>query len=43
MMKIGIIGLGYVGMLHMSNCLHIDDVKVIGVALARESTEQQNL
>ena len=32
MLKVGIIGLGHVGMLHMKNSMHIDDVKVVAVA-----------
>ena len=32
MLKVGIIGLGHVGMLHMKNCMHIDDVEVVAVA-----------
>ena len=32
MLKVGVIGLGKMGMLHMMNCLHIDDVKVIAAA-----------
>ena len=32
MLKVGIIGLGHIGMLHMMNCMHIDDVKVVAVA-----------
>lgn len=32
MLKVGIIGLGHMGMLHMANCLHIDDITVIAAA-----------
>lgn len=32
MIKVGIIGLGRMGMLHMMNCLKIEDVKVVAVA-----------
>jgi len=32
MINVGIIGLGHIGMLHMRNCLHIDDVQVVAVA-----------
>jgi len=32
MFKVGIIGLGHIGMLHMKNCKYIDDVKVVAVA-----------
>jgi len=30
--NVGIIGLGHMGRLHMMNCLHIDDVKVVAAA-----------
>lgn len=32
MIKVGIIGLGRMGMLHLMNCLQIDDVKVVAAA-----------
>jgi len=32
MLNVGVIGLGRVGMLHLKNCMHIDDVNVIAVA-----------
>ncbi len=32
MLKVGLIGLGNMGRLHMMNCLHIDDIKIIAVA-----------
>lgn len=32
MINVGIIGLGRMGRLHMMNCLHIDDVKVVAAA-----------
>lgn len=32
MVNVGIIGLGRMGRLHMMNCLHIDDVKVVAAA-----------
>ena len=32
MLKVGVIGLGHMGRLHMMNCLHIDDVKVVAAA-----------
>jgi len=32
MIRVGIIGLGRMGMLHMMNCLKIDDVRVVAVA-----------
>jgi len=32
MFKVGIIGLGHIGMLHMRNCKYIDNVKVVAVA-----------
>lgn len=32
MLKVGFIGLGKMGRLHMSNCLHIDNVKVVAAA-----------
>jgi len=32
MLNVGVIGLGHMGRLHMMNCLHIDDVKVVAVA-----------
>ena len=32
MTNVGIIGLGRIGKLHMMNCLHIDDVKVVAAA-----------
>jgi predicted dehydrogenase len=32
MIRVGVIGLGRMGMLHMMNCLKIDDVKVVAVA-----------
>jgi myo-inositol 2-dehydrogenase/D-chiro-inositol 1-dehydrogenase len=31
-LKVGVIGLGRMGMLHLMNCLQIDDVKVVAVA-----------
>jgi len=30
--NVGIIGLGHMGLLHMKNCLHMDDVKVVAAA-----------
>jgi len=32
MVNVGIIGLGRMGRLHMMNCLHIDDIKIIAAA-----------
>lgn len=32
MLKVGMIGLGNMGRLHMMNCLHIDDVKIVAAA-----------
>jgi predicted dehydrogenase len=32
MIKVGVIGLGRVGMLHLMNCRHIDDVEVVAAA-----------
>ena len=32
MLKVGLIGLGNMGRLHMMNCLHIDDIKIIAAA-----------
>jgi glyceraldehyde-3-phosphate dehydrogenase/erythrose-4-phosphate dehydrogenase len=32
MIKVGIIGLGRMGMLYMMNCLKIDDVKAVAAA-----------
>jgi predicted dehydrogenase len=32
LLKVGLIGLGHIGMLHLRNCKHIDDVKVVAVA-----------
>ena len=32
MLKVGVIGLGRMGMLHMMNCLKMDEVKVVGAA-----------
>jgi len=32
MINVGIVGLGRMGRLHMMNCLHIDDVKVVAAA-----------
>lgn len=32
MLKVGVVGLGKMGKVHMMNCMHIDDVKVIAVA-----------
>jgi len=30
--NVGVVGLGHMGLLHMANCLHIDDVEVVAVA-----------
>lgn len=32
MLKVGVIGLGYMGKVHMMNCTHINDVKVVAAA-----------
>lgn len=32
MLKVGMVGLGRIGLLHMMNCLKIDDVKIVAVA-----------
>lgn len=32
MINVGVIGLGRMGMLHLMNCLHIDDVKVVAAS-----------
>ncbi len=32
MLKVGVIGLGHMGRLHMMNCMHIDDVRVVAAA-----------
>jgi len=40
MLKVGIIGLGNMGRLHMTNCLHMDDIKII--AAADPSKKAQN-
>lgn len=32
MLNVGVVGLGNMGRLHMMNCLHIDDVKVVAAA-----------
>lgn len=32
MVNVGVIGLGHMGRLHLMNCLHVDDTKVIAVA-----------
>lgn len=32
MLNVGVIGLGHMGRLHMMNCLHVDDVRVIAAA-----------
>lgn len=32
MLKVGLIGLGNMGRLHMMNCLHMDDIKIIAAA-----------
>ena len=32
MINVGIIGLGRMGMLHLMNCIHLDDVKVVAAA-----------
>jgi len=32
MLNVGIIGLGHMGRLHLMNCLHVDDVKVVAAA-----------
>ncbi|MFX1300840.1 MAG: Gfo/Idh/MocA family protein [Promethearchaeota archaeon] len=36
MINVGIIGLGHMGRLHMMNCLHIKDVRIIAVADSSE-------
>lgn len=38
MINVGVIGLGHMGRLHMMNCLHIDDVKVIAAADSSKKT-----
>ncbi len=32
MVNVGIVGLGQMGSMHLTNCLHMDNVKVVGVA-----------
>ncbi len=32
MLNVGIIGLGHMGRLHLMNCLHVDDVKIVAAA-----------
>ena len=32
MLNVGVIGLGHMGRLHMMNCLHVDDVKIVAAA-----------
>jgi len=32
MLNVGVVGLGNMGRLHMMNCLHIDDVRVVAAA-----------
>jgi predicted dehydrogenase len=32
MLNVGVIGLGHMGMLHLMDCMHIDDVKVVAAA-----------
>ncbi|HVP92731.1 MAG TPA: Gfo/Idh/MocA family oxidoreductase [Acidobacteriota bacterium] len=32
MLNVGIIGLGQMGSMHLTNCLHMDNIKVVGVA-----------
>jgi len=32
MLKVGVVGLGKMGMLHLMNCRHIDDVRVVAAA-----------
>jgi len=41
MIKVGVIGLGKMGMLHLKNCRFIDDVKVVAVSDASKSRLQK--
>jgi len=44
MLNVGIIGLGHMGRLHMMNCLHVDDVKVVAAAdSAKRALEKAKL
>jgi len=44
MLNVGVIGLGHMGRLHLMNCLHVDDVKVVAAAdPSRKALEKAKL
>jgi len=44
MLNVGVIGLGHMGRLHLMNCLHVDDVKVVAAAdSSRRALEKAKL
>lgn len=40
MLNVGVIGLGHMGRLHMMNCLHIDDVRVVAADSSKRALKK---